>query len=96
MKKSAVILFPFLLIAPLLVGQQGQAALPVGSVPPAAAASTAAPAANQPSDQTVVEEIIVRINSSIISLSDLQRSDDQLKTEQSKADPNIPAESQPQ
>ena len=96
MKKSAVILFPFLLIAPLLVGQQGQAALPVGSVPPAAAASTAAPAANQPSDQTVVEEIIARINSSIISRSDLQRSDDQLKTEQSKADPNIPAESQPQ
>jgi len=45
---------------------------------------------------TVVEEIIARVNSSIISRSDLKRSEEQLATEQSKADPNIPADSQPQ
>ena len=44
----------------------------------------------------MVEEIIARINSSIISRSDLKRSEEQLTAEQSKADPNIPAENQPQ
>jgi len=45
---------------------------------------------------TVVEEIIARVNSSIISRSDLKRSEEQLAVEQSKADPNVPAENQPQ
>jgi len=45
---------------------------------------------------TVVEEIIARVNSSIISRSDLKRSEEQLATEQSKSDPNIPADGQPQ
>ena len=49
-----------------------------------------------PSDATVVEEIIARINNSIISLSDLKRSEEQLAAEASKADPNAPAENQPQ
>src|SRR5271165_4711861 len=119
MKKSAVVLSTFLLGAPWLVGQQGQAALPSGSTPPAAAApapATApgqaalpsgstqsnaaapavAPATGQSSDMTVVEEIIARINSSIISRSDLKRSEEQLTAEQSKADPNIPPENEPQ
>src|SRR5271166_886947 len=119
MKKSAVVLSTFLLGAPWLVGQQGQAALPSGSTPPAAAApapATApgqaalpsgstqsnaaapavAPATGQSSDMTVVEEIIARINSSIISRSDLKRSQEQLAAEQSKADSNAPPDSQPQ
>ena len=96
MTKSAVVLSTFLLSAPWLVGQQGQAALPSGSVPPSAAAPAAAPATSQPSDMTVVEEIIARINNSIISRSDLQRSEDQLEAEQSKTDPSVPPENQPQ
>jgi peptidyl-prolyl cis-trans isomerase SurA len=94
MTKSAVILFTFLLGAPWLVAQQGQAALPAGSVPPAV--TTPAPAASQPSDMTVVEEIIARVNNSIISRSDLRRSEEQLAAEQSKQDPNAPAENAPQ
>ena len=74
----------------MLFGQQAQSALPPGTVPPAAAP----PAAAEPSDATVVEEIIVRINNNIISLSDLQRSQKQLADEQSKPDPNVPADSQ--
>jgi len=74
-------------------GQQAQSALPPGSVPPA----VAAPAANaQPSDATVVEEIIVRVNNSIISLSDLKRSQEQLKSESEKQDPSTSAENRPQ
>jgi peptidyl-prolyl cis-trans isomerase SurA len=42
-----------------------------------------------------VEEIIVRINNSIISLSDLKRSQEQLAAEQGKQDPAQPAENQP-
>jgi peptidyl-prolyl cis-trans isomerase SurA len=94
MKKSALVLLTFLLGVPLLVGQQSQAALPSGTVTPPAAVP--APAPSQASDMTVVEEIIARVNSSIISRSDLKRSEEQLATEQSKADPNIPADSQPQ
>ncbi len=45
---------------------------------------------------TVVEEIIARVNNSIISRSDLKRSEDQLATEQSKPDPGGPPENQPQ
>ena len=52
--------------------------------------TTGAPA-SQSSDATVVEEIIVRINNSIISLSDLKRSQDQLTAEMNKQDPNTPA-----
>ena len=96
MTKSAVVLSTFLLSAPWLIGQQGQAALPSGSVPPSAAAPAAAPATSQPSDMTVVEDIIARINNSIISRSDLQRSEDQLKAEQSKTDPSVPPDNQPQ
>jgi len=44
---------------------------------------------------SVVEEIIARVNSSIISRSDLRRSEEQLAAEQSKADPSVPPESQP-
>jgi len=91
MKKSLAIWFSVLLSAPLMVGQQAQSALPAGSVPPA----TAAPAPSQPSDATVVEEIIVRVNSSIISLSDLKRSQEQLAAEQSKQDPSAPPDAQP-
>ncbi len=43
----------------------------------------------------MVEEIIVRINSSIISLSDLQRSQKQLADELSKADPAATPENAP-
>jgi peptidyl-prolyl cis-trans isomerase SurA len=43
----------------------------------------------------VVEEIIVRINNSIISLSDLKRSQEQLANEQTKQDPNAPPDAQP-
>jgi peptidyl-prolyl cis-trans isomerase SurA len=45
---------------------------------------------------TVVEEIIARVNNSIISRSDLRHSEEQLAAEQSKQDPNVPAENQPQ
>jgi peptidyl-prolyl cis-trans isomerase SurA len=92
MNKSAFILVTFLLGAPWLIAQQAQAALPSGSVQP----SAVAPAPSQSSDMTVVEEIIARVNSSIISRSDLKRSEEQLVAEQSKADPSVPAESQPQ
>jgi peptidyl-prolyl cis-trans isomerase SurA len=92
MKKFAVVLLTLLLGAPWLAGQQGQAALPSGSVP----APAAAPPPSQSNDMTVVEEIIARVNNSIISRSDLKRSEEQLATEQSKADPSIPAENQPQ
>jgi peptidyl-prolyl cis-trans isomerase SurA len=91
MKKSLVLMLMFLATAVFVAGQQSQSALPAGSVAPV----TAAPAPSQPSDQTVVEEIIVRINSSIISLSDLKRSQEQLAAEQSKQDPNLPPENQP-
>ncbi len=93
MKKS-VLLFSLSvsLSGSLLFGQQAQSALPAGTVPPA---SAGAPATTQASDATVVEEIIVRINSSIISLSDLQRSQKQLADEMAKADPNTPAENAP-
>ncbi len=94
MNKPAIFLFTFLGSAALLFGQQGQAALPAGSVPPAVA--TPAPAPTQPSDMTVVEEIIARVNNSIISRSDLRHSEEQLAAEQAKQDPNVPAENQPQ
>ena len=94
MKKSTVILTTFLLGAPWLVGQQAQAALPSGTVPPTTTVAPAS-AASQSSDMSVVEEIIARVNSSIISRSDLRRSEEQLAAEQSKADPNTPPENQP-
>jgi len=93
MKTSAVICLSALLSAPCAIGQQGQSALPPGSVPPA---GTAAAANSQATDATVVEEIIARINNSIISLSELHRSEEQFKSEQGKMDPNIPPENQPQ
>src|SRR6516165_6126543 len=93
MKITAVLCFPLVLGVQAMLGQQTQSALSTGTVPPAAAA----PAANaQPTDATVVEEIIVRINNSIISLSDLKRSQDQLKNESEKIDPSVPAENRPQ
>ena len=94
MKKSPIVLLTLLLGATWLVGQQSQAALPSGTVSPPAAAP--APTPSQSSDMTVVEEIIARVNSSIISRSDLKRSEEQLAIEQSKVDPSIPAENQPQ
>jgi len=94
MTKSALFLFTFLLGAPWLIGQQGQAALPAGSVPPAT--TTPAPAPTQPTEMTVVEEIIARVNNSIISRSDLRHSEEQLAAEQAKQDPNTSAENAPQ
>src|SRR5271167_1155726 len=94
MKKPAILLFTFFASAPLLFGQQGQAALPAGSVPPATVAPAPAPA--QSNDMTVVEEIIARVNNSIISRSDLKHSEEQLAAEQSKQDPNASAENAPQ
>src|SRR5271166_691411 len=92
MKTSAVLCLPLFLGAQVMSAQQAQSALPAGTVPPAAVA----PAPSQPSDATVVEEIIARVNNSIISLSDLKRSQEQLAAEQSKADSNAPPDSQPQ
>lgn len=99
MKKSAILFLSFAVGSPLLYGQT-QAALPPSAVPPASttpAAPTAVPGApaSQTPDATVVEEIIARINNSIISLSDLKRSQEQLTAELSKQDPNVPAEGQP-
>ena len=93
MKITAVLCLPLMLSAQAMIGQQAQSALPGGSVPPAAVAPLAN---NQPNDATVVEEIIVRVNNSIISLSDLKRSQDQLKAESEKMDPSVPAENRPQ
>src|ERR1039458_3965968 len=96
MKKSAIVLLTILLGVPPLFGQQAQAALPARSTPPAATAPASATPPSQSSDMTVVEEIIARVNNSIISRSDLKRSEDQLASEAGKADPSIPAENQPQ
>ena len=93
MKISALLLLSTSLSGSFLFGQQSQSALPAGSVPPASAAP--APAPSQASDATVVEEIIVRINNSIISLSDLKKSEEQLAAESSRQDPNAPPDSQP-
>src|SRR3974390_1013170 len=93
MKKSVVLLVVLLFGAACAFGQQAQSALPAGSVPPATVAP--APAAAASSDATVVEAIIVRINNSIISLSDLKRSQEQLANEQTKPDPNAPPDAQP-
>ena len=93
MKITAVFCLPLVLSAQAMIGQQAQSALPGGTIPPA----TVAPApSSQPNDATVVEEIIVRVNNSIISLSDLKRSQDQLKAETDKIDPSVPADSRPQ
>ena len=96
MKKSAIVLLTILLGVPPLFGQQAQAALPAGSAPPTATAPAPATASSQSSDMTVVEEIIARVNNSIISRSDLKRSEEQLAADAGKADPSIPAENQPQ
>jgi len=93
MKISALLLLSTSLSGSFLFGQQSQSALPAGSVPPASAAP--APAPSQASDATVVEEIIVRINNSIISLSDLKKSEEQLAAESSRSDPNATPDNQP-
>jgi peptidyl-prolyl cis-trans isomerase SurA len=94
MKSSAVLFLSFLASVSVMFGQ-AQSALPPGSVSPAPAPAASAPA-SQPTDQTVVEEIIVRINNSIISLSDLKRSQEQLTQEASRQqDPNASADNQP-
>lgn len=94
MKITAVLCLPLVLSAQAMIGQQTQSALPGGTVPPVAVAP---PAANsQANDATVVEEIIVRVNNSIISLSDLKRSEEQLKAESEKIDRSVPADSRPQ
>ena len=94
MKKSPLIILAIFLGAPLLLGQQAQSALPPGTVTPTA--SPAAPATTQSNDMTVVEEIIARVNNSIISRADLRRSEEQLATEAAKQDPGAPSENQPQ
>ena len=91
--KQLVLLLSSVLVSTPVLFAQSQAALPPGSVSPATVAPT--PAASQPSDQTLVEAIVVRINNSIISLSDLKRSEEQLAAETSKPDPNLPPEAQP-
>jgi peptidyl-prolyl cis-trans isomerase SurA len=93
MKISVLLLLSASLGGSFLFGQQSQSALPAGSVPPVSAAPTPAP--SQASDATVVEEIIVRINNSIISLSDLKKSQEQLAAESARPDPNAPADNQP-
>src|SRR3974390_707138 len=93
MKISVLLLLSASLRGSFLFGQQRQPALPAGSVPPASAAP--APAPSQASDATVVEEIIVRINNSIISLSDLKKSQEQLAAESARQDPNNAADNQP-
>ena len=93
MKIPAVFCLPLFLGAQFMAGQQAQSALPAGTVAPAAVAPAPATAN---SDATVVEEIIVRVNSSIISRSDLKRSEDQMAAEQSKQDPNASPENAPQ
>jgi len=45
---------------------------------------------------SVVEEIIARVNNSIISRADLRRSEEQLATDASKSDSGVPPENQPQ
>jgi peptidyl-prolyl cis-trans isomerase SurA len=92
--KQLVLLLSSVLVSTPILFAQSQAALPPGSVSPATVAPTPA-AASQPSDQTLVEAIVVRINNSIISLSDLKRSEEQLAAETSKPDPNLPPEAQP-
>ena len=91
--KQLVLLLSSVLVSTPVLFAQSQAALPPGSVSPGTVAPT--PAASQPSDQTLVEAIVVRINNSIISLSDLKRSEEQLAAETSKTDPNLPPEAQP-
>src|SRR3974377_800961 len=91
MKKSFLVLLSVFLCVPFLFGQQAQSALPAGSLPPVSATQAPTPA----SDATVVEEIIVRINNSIISLSDLKKSQEQLATESSRQDPTAPPDRQP-
>jgi peptidyl-prolyl cis-trans isomerase SurA len=80
----------------MLIGQQAQSALPAGSVQPPTAPSVTAPASSPASDMTVVEEIIARVNNSIISRADLKRSEEQLATELAKPDSEVPAENRPQ
>jgi len=94
MKKPALLLLTVVASAALLFGQQGQAALPAGTVPPATV--TPAPPPSPSNDMTVVEEIIARVNNSIISRSDLRHSEEQLAAEQSKQDPNASADNAPQ
>lgn len=93
MNKSVLLLLLASLSVSFLFGQQAQSALPAGAVPPVSAAPASAP--SQPSDATVVEEIIVRINNSIISLSDLKKSQEQLAAESARQDPNTPVDNQP-
>ena len=96
MKKPPVFLLAFVLGAPLLVGQQSQSALPPGSATPSPAPTAVAPAPSQPSDMTVVEEIVARVNNSIITRADLKHSEEQLAAEMSKPDSGMPSENQPQ
>jgi len=92
MKKSLLLYLSFVLANTYVYGQS-QAALPPGSVP--AVSTTPAAPASQTSDATVVEEIIARINNSIISLSDLKRSQEQLASESGRQDPDTPPDAQP-
>jgi peptidyl-prolyl cis-trans isomerase SurA len=96
MKNPPVFLLAFVLGAPLLVGQQSQSALPPGSATPSPAPTAVAPAPSQPSDMTVVEEIVARVNNSIITRADLKHSEEQLAAEMSKPDSGMPSENQPQ
>lgn len=79
MKKYAPLL-GLLLAIPVLQAQQL-------TQPATAAANSslpnplAGPTTPQPADETVVEEIIVRVNNGIITLSDLHRSQDELKNQ---------------
>jgi peptidyl-prolyl cis-trans isomerase SurA len=90
MKKYDVLLVGVAASSICVFGQQGQAALPAGTVPPASA--SAAASASPSTDATVVESIVVRINNSIITQSDLKRSQEQLAQELSRQDPNAPAD----
>src|SRR6516165_1754984 len=81
MKKSDVIILPILLIAPLLAAQQ--AATPQAPAQPQVQ--------GQSSDETVVEEIIARVNNSIITRADLRKAREQLLND-AHQDPNVTPE----
>lgn len=81
MNKFALVLFSLSLGLPLLA-QQAPTSSPSAAAPPAQTPAQA------PSDETVVEEIVARINNNIVTRADLRRSQEQLVTEMHQQEPN--------
>ncbi len=100
MNKLAAVPLAILLGAPLVLAQQTPAApasssaaapapaTPVASPLVAPSSPLSAPPAQSP-DETVVEEIIARINNSIVSMADMARAREQLYTDMRQQDPNL-------